>query len=388
MRPRAFLAAGILTGIANLALMAGPPAWADDGLSETAQYRGKQGCVDYTVYQPTQTLGLRLEMQFYGECQDPSVARPQLEATYRGPKGTVILYEAAGGASRRVPVPTWDAGSPAGTTQVGGLTARVYAACGTGRTRCRPSDITRYGGGVVVTLPGADGRADTDVMVVAEERSLNKPTIGLAGLVRIAEGLQPVSLPSATSYSFMSTDASGTPAHWDRCTPIRYAINRSSLPRPAGKVVATIQEAIRQVSAASGFTFVDVGDTSVLPQSSGGWATDQADLFIGYSDPSALPGLATAAAETLNSTQTLPDGRVRMVTSGIAIDRTEQLYPGFHGRGIGPIVLHELGHVLNLGHVDDTEQLMSPVHSGASTNRLQPGDRAGLAVLASLPCFG
>ena len=126
----------------------------------------------------------------------------------------------------------------------------------------------------------------------------------------------------------------------------------------------------------------------MLPQSSGGWATDQADLFIGYSDPSALPGLATAAAETLNSTQTLPDGRVRMVTSGIAIDRTEQLYPGFHGRGIGPIVLHELGHVLNLGHVDDTEQLMSPVHSGASTNRLQPGDRAGLAVLASLPCFG
>lgn len=377
----------VLAGSGYSGGIAIPPASAATGPDETGQYRGKQGCVDYTVYQPTQKLGFRLREAFYAECQDPSVARPQLEATYVSARGTITVIQGPAGSFGPGRWPTWEAGSAAGSTQVGAVTGRVYAACGTGRKHCRASDITRYGGGIVVTLPGASGLAGTDVMVTAQERSLGKPTVGLDGLVRIAESLQPVAPPSTTSYAFLFTDASGSPAHWDRCTPIRYAINRASLPSPAGQAVATIQEAIRQISAASGFTFVDVGDTSVLPQQSGSWATDQADLFIGYSDPSSLPGLATAAAQTLALTQALPDGRVRIVKAGIAVDRTEQIYRGFHGRGLGPIVLHELGHVLNLGHVDDPEQLMSPVHGSASTNRLQPGDLAGLAQLASLPCF-
>lgn len=52
--------------------------------------------------------------------------------------------------------------------------------------------------------------------------------------------------------------------------------------------------------------------------------------------------------------------------------------------GARGVVMHELGHVLGLGHVDDPDQLMHP--EGTVANTFADGDRAGLARLGAGAC--
>lgn len=114
-----------LAGSANVGGIAIPPASAATGPDETGQYLGKQGCVDDTVYQPTQKLGFRLRAAFYVECQDPSVARPQLEASYSGARGAITITQGPAGSFGPGKWPTWEARSAAGSTQVGAVTGPV-----------------------------------------------------------------------------------------------------------------------------------------------------------------------------------------------------------------------------------------------------------------------
>jgi hypothetical protein len=49
------------------------------------------------------------------------------------------------------------------------------------------------------------------------------------------------------------------------------------------------------------------------------------------------------------------------------------------------IVLHELGHLVGLAHVEDGEQLMYP-QARREVSDFAPGDLTGLAVLGAAPC--
>jgi hypothetical protein len=49
------------------------------------------------------------------------------------------------------------------------------------------------------------------------------------------------------------------------------------------------------------------------------------------------------------------------------------------------VVLHELGHVVGLAHVQDDGEIMNPV--GGDVTSYQAGDRSGLAQLGALPCI-
>jgi hypothetical protein len=47
----------------------------------------------------------------------------------------------------------------------------------------------------------------------------------------------------------------------------------------------------------------------------------------------------------------------------------------------GNLYLHELGHVLGLGHVDSDDELMHSVLGGGSPNGFAAGDRRGIRSL-------
>ena len=76
-----------------------------------------------------------------------------------------------------------------------------------------------------------------------------------------------------------------------------------------------------------------------------------------------------------------------LVAGQIALDTPAMLDALKHPEGpelVRAVIIHELGHVLGLAHVDDPSQLM---HGDANNvTRLADGDRAGLALLGTGAC--
>ena len=388
------LVTGLAAGPAHAAAPATKPgSLPAAGIDLSEVYRSYQHCSTFAVYQPTLPAGYRLFGGAPQSCPD-TPPEGRISVDYTGNKGSFTLLE--DGADTKtiawaVRTNGWrTARNVVATVDLSSGPATIYANCADNRKRCRTSDITRYGGGLVVTLPGNGNLTATTVLLDLPERFGGKPTMGMKGLLSLAEGLQLAARPSADSFSYYITDSNSRPARWDRCTPIRYAVNLASIPPDTTNALEIIQRAISEISTASGFTFQYVGDTSIIPNTSQSpeWMTDQADLFIGFADPTSVPRLAGAVAGTTQlRTARTADGSLRITGSGVAIDGTEQLSLGFRSYGLGQIVLHELGHVLNLGHTDDPEQLMYPNVSYPTPNHLQPGDITGLTQLAALPCF-
>lgn len=191
------------------------------------------------------------------------------------------------------------------------------------------------------------------------------------------------------SHAFSSTNSVG-PAHWDRCTTIRYWVNPVGMPRGALTDVAT---AFGKLSAASGLRFTYAGATTVVPLRAG-WTsalptTARSDIYLSWSTEAVHPALAGTVAGLGGTAWTTPAGREpRVVIGGVVIDQAASMAAGF-GPGVtrGALLLHELGHVANLAHVSATTQTMYPSITSASRGDYQSGDRAGLGVLRARPCF-
>jgi hypothetical protein len=70
------------------------------------------------------------------------------------------------------------------------------------------------------------------------------------------------------------------------------------------------------------------------------------------------------------------------VSGWIAINADDPNPPGFDLPGEqGPVILHELGHLMGLGHVKTVGELMNP--SGGGVTDLGAGDREGLRELGA-----
>lgn len=224
--------------------------------------------------------------------------------------------------------------------------------------------------GVVVLHPSPEMAAVRRLVGVGDERVLAIPAIGSSDGV----------------FAFSATQLGSTePVGWNPCHPVAYAVNPAGMPDGARDLV---DRAITRISEATGLEFEDAGDTDRRPFTGALVPLGAAQpLVIAWGDSSEFPRLADDVAGLGGAaSEQGVTGRRYYVTGGIALD-TDTFTDKSVALGtqqMEAIVLHELGHVVGLDHVDDPGELMADENSGRLD--LGPGDREGLALLGAVPC--
>lgn len=161
---------------------------------------------------------------------------------------------------------------------------------------------------------------------------------------------------------------------WDSCRSITWVFNGADAPRGGLKQV---KGAVARIHAATGLEFVYAGRTQRTPRYQG---VKGADIVVGWLGRRAFGRAYGSAVGVGGATYSpgwqLPNGTAvsRAVRGGVVLNARwkPNLTRGF-GTGYtwGEVVMHELGHVIGLNHVEDNRQLMfdtvtgGPAHWGA-----------------------
>ncbi|WP_167736129.1 matrixin family metalloprotease [Nocardioides sp. 503] len=187
------------------------------------------------------------------------------------------------------------------------------------------------------------------------------------------------------SYEFLATrPGTDEPVGWSHCEPIPYVVNTDGAPDDWEDLV---RDATDRMQEASGLVFEDRGTTDDRDfEGRFGLAGGAEPVLIAWADEDEVPGLSGDVAG-LAGPMSRNDGMFqKYVTGRVVLDKEafeeiESVRGGDEQREA--IVLHELGHLVGLAHVDDPGELMHPT---TETTELGPGDRSGLAILGDAPC--
>jgi hypothetical protein len=194
----------------------------------------------------------------------------------------------------------------------------------------------------------------------------------------------------SSSYRFMATqpNAPGQPVTYSSCKPIRVEFNLSGVEHPDVARTVLLQ-ALGEASAASHLNMSYVGDSRriarwpdpTLTIEGGAWP-----VLVGFARPADVPQLRGAAGVG-GSFRINRAGTDVYVTGEIALDTDyfNLLLNAGDTAQAKAIVMHELGHVLGLGHVKDDHELMNA--HGRDMDDYGPGDLRGLALLGKGPCI-
>lgn len=182
------------------------------------------------------------------------------------------------------------------------------------------------------------------------------------------------------------------PVAYDPCRPIHVVVNGRTAPAGGDEILAG---ALAEVSRVSGLQFVldgpsdepaDFSREAFQPDRYGDrWAP----VLLAWSDPAEVGDLEGDVAGVGGSAWLEVDRTSRVYVTGlVAVDGPQMAEilarPG--GReAVEAVVLHELGHLLGLDHVDDPGELMQPVAEPGLT-AFGPGDVTGLAHLGRGAC--
>jgi hypothetical protein len=183
----------------------------------------------------------------------------------------------------------------------------------------------------------------------------------------------------------LTQPGSSEPVGWDPCRTVAYAVNPDGMPAGARPLV---DRAIARISAATGLELEDDGDTDRRPfEGSFLRFRGSGAVVIGWADAAEYPELGGEVAGVGGAApEEGADGRLHYVGGGVVLDTDVFTDANLaeRPRVMEAIVVHELAHVIGLGHVAEPMELMFGDNSGQV--ELGPGDREGLARLGALPC--
>jgi hypothetical protein len=242
--------------------------------------------------------------------------------------------------------------------------------------------VSRHSTSVSIVVAGALVAAALVLHPAAQLDGVRR-LVGLGGERRLP-AVAVVDAGGAFTYA-LTQPGSSDPVGWDPCRTVEYALNPAGMPDGARPLVS---RAVARISAATGLELSDDGDTDRRPFAGsflrfGG----RGPVVIGWADSTEFPELAGEVAGIGGGgPEEGGGGRLRYVTGGVVLD-TEVFTDAnvdLQPRVLEAIVVHELAHVIGLGHVSEPMELMFTNNSGQI--ELGPGDREGLARLGSLPC--
>ena len=229
------------------------------------------------------------------------------------------------------------------------------------------------------------------VVAVCAILALSMGALAIAPLFEGTEGTEETGGPG---FLFLDRTEQGTPTRWNPCDPIHYVVNATLAPPGS---IEDVHEAVRRVTAATGIEFDYEGATdeestiyreAYQPDRYGDrWAP----VLIAWVDPddSDIPFESEDRVAAGVAVPVIPSTRLEdlYVSGWVAINADDPNPPGFSFPGQqGPVILHELGHLMGLGHVRTRGELMHP--AGGGVVDFGPGDLEGLRQLgAEGGCF-
>jgi hypothetical protein len=214
---------------------------------------------------------------------------------------------------------------------------------------------------------------------------VNGATLSMAAPAVATGIINPPAGGNPGSYTFLAANGDGSPIRYNPCAPVHYVTNLAHAPASAG---SDIQGALARVSAATGMTFINDGSTTEVPtknraSSQARYGKGWAPVLIGWASPNSsdlLPG-GSIVGEGGSSWVQQGAAPAVFVTGEVGVDQasTASIPSGFGGGvTMGELLLHELGHVVGMGHTTDNSQIMYPDLQTRSSANYGAGDNTGL----------
>jgi hypothetical protein len=202
-------------------------------------------------------------------------------------------------------------------------------------------------------------------------------------------------VPAASSggFRFMATQTDETtPVAWSPCRPIHYVVRPDNAPKGGDAVLTS---SFAQVSAATGLVFINDGSTTEAPsEQRDPYLPDRygdrwAPVLVAWATPNEVPDFGVDIAGEAGATRvSTPTGGSTYISGILYLDpaKFRQIRSDFGPAIAATIVIHELGHLVGLAHVNDPTQIMWPRGNSLGLTGYQPGDLAGLAALGRGAC--
>jgi hypothetical protein len=240
--------------------------------------------------------------------------------------------------------------------------------------------------------PDALPSAAPEVTPPTQTSPPDRPTPGREA-ARVPLGRPLPAPPEGGAHTFIAFQADGvTPVAYDPCRPVHYVVRPDNA--PAGGEEA-VHSAFARIAEVTGLRFVHDGGSDELstldrpifqPDRYGDrWAP----VLVAWETEEQNPALAGDTVGQAGSVSvSLGEGTQVFVTGTVSLDagRMPEILSFRDGAETArAIILHEVGHLVGLGHVDDPGQLMFP-EARRDVTDLQAGDLTGLAALGSGSC--